>query len=375
MTALTISEAAELIRQKQISPVDLTAACLERIEQLNPQLNAFITVTPESALAQAREAETEIQRGRWRGPLHGIPIGLKDLFDTAGIKTTAGSAVFKDRVPADDAEVVRKLKAAGAVFLGKQNMHEFAYGTTSVVSHFGAVRNPWDVSCIAGGSSGGTAAAVSAELCFGALGSDTGGSIRGPAAYCSIVGLKPSYGLVSTRGVVPLSWSRDHVGPMTRTVTDAALLLQAIAGYDVDNTTSQRIEVAQYATVLREKVSALRLGRPRSFFFDVLHPEIEAAIQEALRVMGTLTAGVRDIEIPVSMDRSVTDAEAYAYHSEWLARTPELYQPFTRGRLGVGRDVTALAYIQGRRELVQLRHDARRMFESVNAVLTPTAPI
>ena len=193
-----------------------------RIEQFNPALNAFITVTAEAALAQARTAEAEIQRGTWRGPLHGIPIALKDLFDTAGVKTTAGSALFKDRVPQEDAEVVRRLKTAGVVLLGKNNMHEFAYGGTSLVSHFGVVHNPWDLSRIAGGSSGGSAAAVAAQLCFGSLGSDTGGSIRQPAGYCGIVGLKPTYGLVSTRGVIPLSWSLDHVGPITRSVADAA---------------------------------------------------------------------------------------------------------------------------------------------------------
>ena len=269
----------------------MTKACLAQIEQLNPALNAFITVTAESALAQAREAEAEVQRGRLRGPLHGIPIGLKDLFDTAGVRTTAGSALFKDRVPTQDAEVVRRLKAAGAILLGKQNMHEFAYGATSVVSHFGAVHNPWDLDRIAGGSSGGSAAAVAAELCYGALGSDTGGSIRGPAACCSIVGLKPTYGLVSTRGVIPLSWSRDHVGPMTRTVADAALMLQAIAGYDAEEATSQRMEVPRIQPGPSGETSALRLGKPRDFFFEGLHPEIEAAINKALSLLGNSPRG------------------------------------------------------------------------------------
>src|SRR5207302_1382395 len=200
--------------RKKISPVEITRACLVRIEALNPLLNAFITVTAESALAEARQAESEVQKGMWRGPLHGIPIALKDLFDTAGVRTTAASALFKDRVPEQDAEVVRRLKAAGAVLLGKLNMHEFAYGGSSTVSNFGAVHNPWEPTYSTGGSSGGSAAAVAAGLCFGALGSDTGGSVRQPAAYCGIVGLKPTYGLVSTRGVIPLSWSLDHVGPM-----------------------------------------------------------------------------------------------------------------------------------------------------------------
>ena len=375
LTRLSIGEAAELVRKKKVSPVELTRACLARIEQLNPALNAFITITAESALAQAREAEAEVQRGKWRGPLHGIPMALKDLFDTAGVRTTAASALFKDRVPTEDAEVVRRLKAAGAIFLGKNNMHEFAYGATSVVSYFGAVHSPWDLNHIAGGSSGGSAAAVAAELCYGALGSDTGGSIRGPAACCGIVGFKPSYGLVSTRGVIPLAWSRDHVGPITRTVADAALILQAIAGYDVEEPTSQKMEVPHYSSALREKPSSLRLGMPRDFFFEGLHPEIGAAINDALSVLGKLTAGVREISMPVSTDRSVTDAEAHAYHAESLAKTPELYQPYTRGRLSAAAQVTTVAYIQARRELVQLRQNVRKVFASVDLLVTPTAPI
>ncbi len=223
LTNVSLWEASELVRRKKISPRELTTACLSRIERLNPTLNAFITVMSEQALADATVAEAEIVKGRWRGRLHGIPIGLKDLFDTAGVRTTAGSAFFADRIPTEDAEVVRRLRAAGAVVVGKHNMHEFAFGASSVLSHFGAVHNPWHRDYVAGGSSGGSAAAVAAGLCFGALGSDTGGSIRIPAAHCGIVGLKPTYSRVSARGVIPLSWSLDHVGPMTRTVQDAAV--------------------------------------------------------------------------------------------------------------------------------------------------------
>ena len=229
---LTISELSEWIRTRKISPVEVTRMMLGRIEKLNPLLNAYITVTRESAMKAAEQAESEIQRNKWRGPLHGVPIALKDLFDTAGTSTTAGSAVFKDRVPEQDAEVVRRLREAGAIFLGKTNMHEFAFGGSSLVTYFGGVRNPWNTGRIAGGSSGGSAAAVAAGLCYGTLGSDTAGSIRNPAAYCGIVGHKPTYGLVSMRGVIPLSWTFDHVGPMTRCVADTALILQAIAGYD-----------------------------------------------------------------------------------------------------------------------------------------------
>src|SRR5512145_1495663 len=247
MTETSIAEAADLLRRKKISPVDLTRSCLDRIERLNPTINAFITVMHESALGQARTAEAEIRAGNWRGNLHGIPIGLKDLIDTAGVKTTCASALFLDRIPTEDAEVVRRLKNAGAVLIGKQNMQEFAYGGTSTSSYFGAVHNPWDIDRIAGGSSGGSAAAVATGMCFGAIGTDTGGSVREPAAFCGIAGLKPTYGRISVRGVFPLSPSLDHVGPLCRNVIDTALLLQAIAGYDKLDTTSVDWPVDSYA--------------------------------------------------------------------------------------------------------------------------------
>ena len=248
---LELHEAADLVRLKKVSPVQLAQACLARIDALNPRLNAFITVTAESALAQARQAEAELQRGMWRGPLHGIPIALKDLIDTAGVRTTAGSALFKDRVPREDAVVVRRLRESGAVFLGKLNMYEVAFGpTTKATSFFGRVSNPWAIEHISGGSSSGSGAAVAAGLCFAALGSDTGGSIRQPAAFCGVVGLMPSYGRVSTRGTMPLSRSADYLGPMTRSVVDAALVLRAIAGYDPGEVTSYDMPVQDYAAAL-----------------------------------------------------------------------------------------------------------------------------
>ncbi len=264
LPSLTLSEASQLVHSKEISPVELTKACLGRIEQFNPKLNAFITVTADFALAEARAAEAEIQQGRWKGPLHGIPIALKDLVDTAGVRTTAASGVFKDRVPTQDAEVVRRLRAAGAVLLGKLNMHEFAYGGSSAISYFGPVRNPWNVAYSPGGSSGGSAAAVAAQLCYAAIGSDTGGSVREPAGYCGIVGLKPTYGRVSTSGVIPLSWSLDHIGPMTRTVMDTALMLQVIAGYDPQDPGSIDLPIPDYVATIAASTSSLRLGIPRA---------------------------------------------------------------------------------------------------------------
>jgi aspartyl-tRNA(Asn)/glutamyl-tRNA(Gln) amidotransferase subunit A len=373
-TWLSLSEASRLIRDKKISPVELTQACLKRIERLNPKLNAFITVTADSALAQAREAEAEVQRGHWRGPLHGVPIALKDLFDTAGVRTTAASGLFKDRVPAQDGEIVRRLKGAGAVLLGKLNMHEFAYGGSSVISYYGPVHNPWSLDHMAGGSSSGSAVAMAAGLCYGAVGSDTGGSIRQPSAYCGTVGLKPTYGRVSTRGVIPLSWLYDHVGPMTRSVADAAVMLQVLAGYDPDDANSADQPVPDYMAAFSQK-GPLRVGMPRAYFYEGLHPEIESAMNAALAVIGKLAASVRDIEMPASNDTTILRAEAYAYHAENAKKSPELYQSETLKRIRSGEDVTIATYIQAQRQVEQYRHNIRKLFETVDLLVTPTVPV
>lgn len=375
---LNIAQLSELIRGRKISPVEVTRATLERIDKFNPALNAYITVTAELAMKAAQEAEAEIHHSRWRGPLHGVPIALKDLFDTAGVRTTAASGLFKDRVPDQDAEVVRRLKDAGAVLLGKTNMHEFAYGGSSTVSYFGAVHNPWNPAYSTGGSSGGSAAAVVAGLCYGALGSDTGGSIRQPAAYCGIVGHKPTYGLVSTRGVIPLSWSLDHVGPITRTVADAAIMLQAIAGFDPEEITSQQMAFPNYSSALKERSSSLRVGIAREFFFASLDPEIEAATNEALTVLGKVTAGVKEIRtVPVEniTDRTVVAAEAYAYHAGYVEKMAQEYQPPTLAAIRAGAGLRTADYIMARREIERLRLDIRKVFESVDVIVTPTSPL
>lgn len=370
-----LQQASELIRRKSASPVELTEDCLKRIDKLNPVLNAFITVTGDQALAQARELEAERQRGKYRGPLHGVPIALKDLIDTAGVRTTAASAVFADRIPTEDAEVVRRLKAAGAVLLGKLNMHEFAYGASSVPSHYGPVHNPWKLDRIAGGSSGGSGAAVAAGLCYGALGSDTGGSIRQPSAYCGIAGLKPTYGRVSTRGVIPLSWSLDHIGPMCRTVADAALLLEAIAGYDARDTNSVNVPVADYSRAVHSRIAAMRIGIPHTPFYQDLDAEIDAAVRDAIGWFDKVTAGSREVQLPAYGALPITSAEAYTYHLPYLSKTPELYQPSTRQRLERGAAVTAGQYIRARRELDRLRRDVSEVFKSVDVLVTPTTPI
>jgi aspartyl-tRNA(Asn)/glutamyl-tRNA(Gln) amidotransferase subunit A len=374
-TLETIAEIAARLRRKEASPLELTRACLDGIEKLNPTLNAFITVATESALAEARAAEIAISRGEWRGPLHGVPIALKDLIDTAGTRTTAASAVFEHRVPAEDAEVVRRLRQAGAVILGKNNLHEFAYGGSSLVSFFGDVHNPWNAAHIAGGSSGGSAAAVAAGLCYAAIGTDTAGSIREPAALCGCVGIKPTYGRVSARGVIPLSWSLDHVGPLAATVGDAAIVLQAIAGHDPLDVCSGDVPVSDYVSALGEGTKSLRIGVPRAYFYDDLDDEVRAAVEQALAVIGTLVAEVRNMQIDVSADRTVQAAESFAYHAENVARTPELYQPETLRRIRSGANISAAEYIQRRRELDQERRRAHDFFAEVDLLVTPTMPI
>jgi aspartyl-tRNA(Asn)/glutamyl-tRNA(Gln) amidotransferase subunit A len=371
----TIVELAPRLRRKEISPVELTRACLERIEKLNPMLNAFITVTAESALAEAQVAEIEIARGESRGPLHGIPIALKDLIDTAGTRTTAASALFQDRVPAEDAEVVQRLRRAGAVIMGKNNLHEFAYGGSSLVSFFGDVHNPWDTAHIAGGSSGGSAAAVAAGLCYAAIGTDTAGSIREPAALCGCVGIKPTYGRVSARGVIPLSWSLDHVGALAATVGDAAAVLQAIAGYDALDAGSADVPVADYVSGLRDGTKKLRVGIPREHFYEELDEEVSAAVEAALVVIGELVQDVHDIKIEVTTDRTVQAAESFAYHAGHVARTPERYQPETLRRIRSGENISAAEYIQRRRELDEERRRAHDFFAGVDLLVTPTMPI
>jgi aspartyl-tRNA(Asn)/glutamyl-tRNA(Gln) amidotransferase subunit A len=375
LVSLSLSEASELVRTRKVSPVDLVQGCLDRIARLNPTLNAFITITADTARAQAKEAEASIQRGGWKGPLHGIPVALKDLVDTAGVATTAASGVYRERIPTQDAEIVRRLKEAGAVLVGKLNMHEFAYGGSTVISAFGPVRNPWAPARSAGGSSAGSAAAVAAGMCFGAIGSDTGGSIRQPAAYCGIVGLKPTFGRVSTRGVIPLAWSLDHVGPMTRSVRDAAHMLHAIAGHDPADPTSLVSPVDDYPAALDRPAKA-RLGIPRPFFFDDLHADIAQATDAALGVLARLTSSQRDVTISSGNDAAlrVLQAEAWAYHELTVARSPELYSPETLKRIRAGASLTASAYIAARRTLDDLRRSANAIFDQVDLLVTPTTP-
>ncbi|HTS38616.1 MAG TPA: amidase [Candidatus Solibacter sp.] len=371
----TITEVARAIKSREISPVEVTRACLERIEKLNPRLNAFITVMADSALAEGTAAEAEIMKGQWRGPLHGVPVAVKDLIDTAGVRTTAASALYKDRVPAEDAEVVRRLKTAGAIIVGKNNLHEFAYGGSSMVSFFGEVRNPWDAGRITGGSSGGSAAAVPAEMAYATIGTDTAGSIREPAALCGCVGIKPTYGRVSSRGVIALSPSLDHAGPFAATVEDAATVLQAIAGYDPADITSADVAAADYTSGLRADLPKLRVGVPSEYFFDDLDAEVASAMEHALAGIQMLGAELREVRLDVPKNRTLQAAESYAQHAEKIASSADLYQAETLRRIRTGEKITAAEYIEKRRELETARREIQKIFSQVDLIVTPTTPI
>jgi aspartyl-tRNA(Asn)/glutamyl-tRNA(Gln) amidotransferase subunit A len=371
----TIRELGELLRRKSLSPVELVDQHLERIEKLNPKLNAFITVMADQARAQARQAEQEIREGDWRGPLHGVPIGLKDIIDTAGTRTTAASALLKDRVPSEDAEVVSRLKKAGAVLIGKQNLHEFAYGGSNLISFYGETHNPWNLEHITGGSSGGSAAAVGAGLGYGAIGTDTAGSIREPASPCGVVGLKPTYGRVSAYGVIPLAPSFDHIGPIARSVSDAAVILRAIAGYDPKDKVSVDHPVDDYAGALNQKLEPLTIGIPRKFFFADLHPEVASATEHAIKVLASFSKEIRDLEFEVPTQRTLQSAESYTYHAENIKRSPDLYQPETLRRIKNGASVEPAEVERRLKLLAKFRAEIGKIFEEVDVLVTPTVPI
>ena len=377
LTALTLAEASARLRTGAVTSVQLTEACLARLAIYEPKLDAFITVLKEQALAQARALDAERKTGASRGPLHGIPIAVKDNIDTAGTRTTAGSAVFEDRIPGDDAPVVTRLKAAGAVILGKTNLHEFAMGVGET-SYFGPPRNPWSLAHNTGGSSSGSGAAVAADLCYGALGTDTGGSVRIPASFCSIVGLKPTYGLVPIRGIVPLTLSLDHCGPMTRTVEDAALMLNVMTGYDKLDITSVEHQKEDYVAALRQPVAGFRLGIP-AYFYDHLDTEVARSAQEALTALSKLTKSTKDVVLPAfTQVGNVGGAgETYAYHEEHFKRAAGRYMLPERRRLEAASKSTATAaeYVRAKWSLELLRRTVDDAFGDVDVVVVPTVRI
>ena len=377
---LTIREAGELLGRRELSPVELTRAFLDRIEALDDQLHCYITVLRDEALAEARTAEADILRGGYKGPLHGIPIALKDLYDTAGVRTTSGSRVDIDRVPAEDATTTARLRAAGAVLLGKLSMHEFALGGPDFTTPFPPARNPWNMAHIPGGSSSGSGAAVAAGLCMGALGSCTGGSIRGPASLCSIVGLKATYGRVSRYGVVTLSWSQDHCGPMTWTVEDTALMLQAIAGHDPKDPTTSTAPVPDYTRSLREGINGLTIGVPRHFFFSSepeVNPEVVATVEKGLESLQEMGANLEEVSIPSleyvrAANSIIMLSEAYAYHERNLKSRPQEFGEMVRARFRIGGLFSASDYVQAQRIRQVVKKEFADVMKGVDVLVTPT---
>jgi aspartyl-tRNA(Asn)/glutamyl-tRNA(Gln) amidotransferase subunit A len=377
LCALTLSEVSRLIERREVSPIAVTAAVLDRIARCEPHLNAFITIMTDDAMTAARVAESEIASGRYRGPLHGVPISLKDLFLTRGVRTTAGSRVLADHVPDRDATVVRRLRDAGAVLIGKSNLLEFAYG--EIHPDFGPTRNPWNPEFGTAGSSSGSGAAVAAGLGFGSIGSDTGGSIRGPAAYCGIVGLKPTYGLVSRAGAIPLSWSCDHVGPMTRTVRDCALLLDAIAGYDPADATSLRRTPPSFTADLDRPLTPLTIGVVEPAEGDGVTPDVRRATDAAAVIVRDLDFATLPVALPHPEQAARTllaliYAEASSYHLPWLRTQPDDYAANTRERLELGALLPATLYLQASRVRRVIVDAYRDLFRQVDLLLLPVSP-
>jgi aspartyl-tRNA(Asn)/glutamyl-tRNA(Gln) amidotransferase subunit A len=376
---VTILEAARQLRAKKVSPSELVEESLRRIAALEPRINAFITVMEESARDAARRAGEELARGEDRGPLHGIPVAVKDVFSTRGTRTTAGSKLFDGYIPDRDAAVVERLHAAGAVIVGKTNMHELAYGVTSTNPHFGPVRNPHDTERIPGGSSGGSAAAVAADMVFAALGSDTGGSIRIPASYCGVVGLKPSYGRVSRFGVLPLDFSLDHMGPITRTVRDAAVVLNAIAGYDPRDDSSSRRPVENYVPKENASLAGVRIGVPDASGFGRAGAEVAALVDAAAKLAAELGACIVPVRVPDvselnAIGRVILMAEASAVFASRL-NEPESFGADVFALLQQGRLIPAADYVNAQRLRRLKREEFRAVWRDADLLLTPTTPV
>jgi aspartyl-tRNA(Asn)/glutamyl-tRNA(Gln) amidotransferase subunit A len=385
LTRLTLTQAIDWIQRGEVSPVALAQAFIERIERLDGKVNSFITRMADQALERARQAEAEVQRGERLdggalGRLHGIPLALKDLFETAGVRTTAGAKFFADYIPVADAAVVKKLYAAGAIVLGKTNLHEIALGLTTVNPHYGACHNPWDSSRVPGGSSGGSAAALAACFCLGALGTDTGGSIRVPAALCGVVGLKPTYGRVSLSGVIPLSWNLDHAGPMARCVLDVAILLQVMAGYDRDDPYSVDVQPDDYTAQIERGVKGWRIALAEGAYFERTEPEVHNAVQQAAQVFETLGANVETVPLPGVREAALANglmvaSDAATFHKERLSQAPQDFGEDVLQRLQNGASLPLADYIQARRTQALLRRQFFLFFEQFDLLLMPVTPV
>lgn len=379
---LGLREVASAIARGEVTSLQVTRNVLERIGRIDPRLNSFIAVLSQEALAAAEQADRIRAAGVPLGPLHGVPVGIKDLFNLAGTPTTFASAAFADFFPDQDATVVARLKAAGAIIIGKLNLHEAASGTSGLVSHSGPVRNPWNTAYVSGGSSSGSAAAVSAGLVYGALGSDTAMSIRQPASYCGIVGLKPTYGRVSKHGALALSWSLDHAGPMARRVEDVALMLQVLAGYDPEDPGSAQVAVADYLAELDGGIAGMRIGVPRQHFFEHVEPSTLLLVEEALRVLSDLGARVETCSLPLAGDamqvgRLILRADAAAYHADRLRTVPHLMSQSLRELVEGGARYSAVQYLQAqrvRRRAIEAFADAMGGFDALVMPSVAVAP-
>jgi aspartyl-tRNA(Asn)/glutamyl-tRNA(Gln) amidotransferase subunit A len=374
LNVLSITDAAEQIRSHRLSPVELVRAVLDRIEAVDSRVHAYVTVLADAAMVEARQAEQTIQSGEYCGPLHGIPIAVKDLYDTAGVRTTSSSRVRAEYVPSRNAAAVERLRAAGAVVVGKTVTHEFAYGVVS-----SPTRNPWNLEHIPGGSSGGSAAALAACECLGALGTDTGGSIRIPASATGVSGIKPTYGRVSKFGVMPLSWSLDHAGPLARNVADLAIMLACLAGRDARDPTSAREPVGDYLSDLNAGLRGLRIGVPSNYFFDACDPEVESDVRAAAALLADHGAEVREVTVPdidlaPVAEFAIVIPEASAIHQRALRRQPADYGDDIRPLLEVGEFYLATHYLKAQRVRALIRNGLRRTFDGLDALLTPTLP-
>lgn len=376
----SMKELSGRIAKGEVSPVEVTDALLRRIESLNSELFAYVTVTAEQAMEAARAAEAEIMAGRWRGPMHGIPYGVKDIVDTAGVLTTNGSSFHRNNVPDEDAEIIRRLRAAGGIMLGKTHTHEFAAAATTINPHYGTTRNPWNRECIVGGSSGGSASAVAAGLCTVAVGTDTGGSIRGPAGLCGIVGLKPTLGRVSLRGICPNTPSFDHPGPMTRTAYDAGLVLQTMAGFDPLDPKSMDVGVPEFTREIGEGVEGLRVVLCPDFYGNTeVDEEVQSAFDEAVGVYRALGARVEEVSFAhylplMDLWKSISGPEFSEFHRPFYEENPDGYGDDVRERLQWSLRVSLDDYVRGLRAVVLLRREAEGFFKGVDALITPALP-
>ena len=371
---------SKLVQSKEISPVEIIEAHLTRIDATEPVLNSFITLLADQARKSARQAEKDIQAGRYKGPLHGIPVALKDLYNTGGVRTTSGSRIFDTFIPTEDCTVAAKFHQAGAILLGKLNMHQFAYGPTGENPDYGHMHNPWNPDMVTGGSSGGSGSAAAAGQCTITTGSDTGGSIRIPAALCGIVGLKPTYGLVSRYGLSALSWSLDHPGPMTRTVEDTAITMNVIAGHDPKDVASAKVDIPDYTSALTGDVKGLRIGIVKEYFEVPLDPQVRKAVMDAISLLESMGAEIKEVSYPMfnqsqAISSTVLMAEATAYHRDLLEKDGhQLYEP-VRQRLESGLFISAAEYLRAQQARSIFDQQGRRLLDEVDLLAGPTEPV